>query len=103
MTEKYISIEAAIVEIKADAGCANCHVKMPGRCLTCDAGRKIRRIEKIRPADVRPVVRGKWIPYKLGDMKCSNCGGVYGVCAGLLGDYNYCPRCGADMRGVDNG
>lgn len=24
MNEKYISIEAAIAEIKADAGCANC-------------------------------------------------------------------------------
>ena len=62
----------------------------------------INYLQNISPADVRPVVRGEWIPYKQGDMKCSNCGGVYGVCAGLLGDYNYCPRCGADMRGVDN-
>lgn len=54
--DDYISQEAAIAEIKADAGCANCCVKMLGYCLTCTAGRKIRRVEEIRPADVLPVV-----------------------------------------------
>lgn len=63
-----------------------------------DAIEILTEVHYMEPADVRPVVRGHWIPYKLGDMKCSNCGGVYGVCAGLLEDYNYCPRCGADMR-----
>lgn len=51
-------------------------------------------------ADVKPVVRGKWIPIRLGDCKCSVCNSVYGICGGLLGDYYFCPNCGADMREV---
>ena len=42
--------------------------------------------------------RGRWMPVRLGDMRCSLCGKVYGVCGGLLGDYNYCPNCGAKME-----
>ena len=58
-------------------------------------------LECMEPANVRPVVHGKWIPVNFGDMRCSICGGVYGVCGGLLGDYYFCPNCGADMRGGD--
>lgn len=58
----------------------------------------------IPTADVRPVVRGKWItrtdvaPYRLdGEItswtyKCSICGTFSRL------KYNYCPNCGADMR-----
>lgn len=103
MNEKYISIEAAIAEIKADAGCANCYVKMPGRCLACEAGRKIRRIEEIRPANVRPVKEGVWItPPKNRDYshlvdfyECPFCGYVEDCLV------NFCPNCGADMREVE--
>ena len=102
MNEKYISIEAAIAEIKADAGCANCYVKMPGRCLACEAGRKIRRIKEIRPADVRPVKKGIWItPPKNRDYshlvdfyECPFCGYVEDCLV------NFCPNCGAKMREV---
>ena len=44
-----------------------------------------------------PVKHGKWIAVTLGDMRCLCCGSVYGVCGGLIGDYNYCPNCGAKM------
>lgn len=105
MNEKYISIEAAIAEIKADAGCANCYVKMPGRCLACEAGRKIRRIEEIRPANVRSVKEGVWItPPKNRDYshlvdfyECPFCGYVEDCLV------NFCPNCGADMTGSANG
>lgn len=56
-------------------------------------------IRSIRPADVRPVVRGRWIekPYLLGTTNvCSVCGENYGM---PHGKYNFCPSCGADMRG----
>ena len=59
-------------------------------------------LKYLPPADVRPFVRGKWIAVNFGDMRCSNCGGVYGVCGGLLGDYNFCPNCGADMRQLEH-
>jgi len=47
------------------------------------------------PADVRPVKRGEWI----GDgdcIICSNCKTAYT----FMGS-NFCPSCGADMRGGD--
>ena len=54
-------------------------------------------LESIPAADVKPVVRGKWqhwtenvaMPY----FTCDNCG------FGSLDTHNYCPNCGADMRG----
>ena len=61
-------------------------------------------IESI-PADVRPVVRGKWIPVGLDDadegmFKCSECGSEHffpEILLGIPAD-NFCPNCGADMR-----
>lgn len=53
-------------------------------------------------ADVRPVVRGRWIekPYLLGTTNvCSVCGENYGM---PHGKYNFCPNCGADMREETN-
>lgn len=49
--------------------------------------------------------RGEWIKWDFktfgafGDWeyKCSNCEKVYG------GEYNFCPNCGADMRGKNDG
>lgn len=55
----------------------------------------------IPAADVVELRHGYWIAVTFGDMRCSLCGEVYGVCGGLLGDYNYCPNCGAKMDGGD--
>jgi hypothetical protein len=52
-------------------------------------------------ADVRPVVRGKWIkyaPYNSDMMTCSECE-KYWIFDGDQYDYHYCHNCGADMRG----
>jgi hypothetical protein len=57
----------------------------------------IRQIEAIPAADVRPVVRGKWIkPTRVPDSMLSECS----VCGFDTGAYtfNFCPNCGADMR-----
>jgi rubrerythrin len=46
-------------------------------------------------ADVRPMVRGKWIDHQEDRWiyaKCSECGTVHDVKS------NFCPNCGADMR-----
>lgn len=59
-------------------------------------------IESVPAADVRPVVRGRWIekPYLLGTTNvCSVCGENYGM---PHGKYNFCPSCGADMREETN-
>ena len=58
-------------------------------------------IDNAPTADVVEVVRGEWIEdiaYYDDDgcpcivTRCSNCGEAYPT-------YNYCPNCGADMRG----
>ena len=53
----------------------------------------------VMPADVRPVVRGRWIPFTseaAGDIwYCSACD------IGFAHHMDFCPHCGADMRGGD--
>ena len=58
-------------------------------------------IRAIPAADVKPVVRGKWIPVTngRGGHECSECHDYapsYQVGSEHLA--NYCPNCGADMR-----
>ena len=55
-------------------------------------------------ADVRPVVRGKWIkmtgmmpPECTGHYECSLCG-WHGRHSSIEREFNFCPNCGADMR-----
>lgn len=62
-------------------------------------------IMHIPAADVAPVKHGHWIEFQGGfftkHMRCSVCNNTLdpnGVNAGR-GDMNYCPNCGADMRG----
>ena len=74
-----------------------------------------KRLERIPAADVRPVVRGKWVKARGswctpgGDpvWECSECGKgqhVYGIEHGSYGadvadgQWVSCPNCGADMR-----
>ena len=53
-------------------------------------------VEKIPPADVRPVKHGKWI------VKTDSEGKTYGVCSccgyeQYAGHLKYCPECGGKM------
>lgn len=48
-----------------------------------------------KAADVRPVVRGRWENFR-GKPRCSQCKAVWPE---DYYDHNFCPRCGADMRG----
>lgn len=58
-------------------------------------------VDEIPAANVQEVKHAHWIPkqYPFGDCECSNCHEAYGICGGLLGDYNFCPNCGAKMDG----
>jgi hypothetical protein len=66
------------------------------------------RLHDIPAADVRPVVRGRWIEYpevlKLADalndeyIGCPACGNVWNMMDNDVERFNYCPNCGADMR-----
>ena len=64
-------------------------------------------IEELPSADVRPNIHGHWVEHKVGYIfkqiyfSCSVCGNTldpHGLNCGR-GDANFCPNCGADMRG----
>ena len=57
-------------------------------------------IYSIPAADVRPVVRGKWVDdWETGCSECSAChdGFLWEDYDGV-DEWHYCPQCGADMR-----
>lgn len=54
-----------------------------------------------KPADVAPVVHGRWIDGH-DYIKCSECGIMAkwdSTFFNDIGDWNYCPNCGAKMDG----
>lgn len=54
---------------------------------------------KATPADVAPVVHGRWIHYPdCGVTRCSHCGWSIEECW----ESNYCPNCGARMDGEES-
>lgn len=66
----------------------------------------ISAVRRMEPVDIRPVVRGCWVfNEEDGHCYCSECGGV-----SPMDDQNgdecdcpdYCPNCGADMRGTSD-
>ena len=45
--------------------------------------------------------KGKWMEYCYQNFNCSKCG--YIVADDDVEEYKFCPNCGADMRGEENG
>ena len=95
---EYIEREAAMA-----AACkALCH---PGvLCPDFKCAEVRNAFNAIPAADVRPVVRGKWIDrdddyYGWNMWACSVCGEEFVLTEGTpdMNDYHYCPNCGADM------
>ena len=75
--------------------------------LTCIAEGK--EVNPVRPADVAPVVYGRWddsgrYTFPSGDtaVRCTNCGCALTESEYHLSNWNYCPVCGAKMDGGDN-
>lgn len=90
MAKEYIERKAAIMTAMNYDGNGNAQ----------DASQDIAAaLGCIPAADVRPVMRGRWIRNATSNlhMNCSNCGKVFSnVFQPLL--FNFCPNCGADMR-----
>lgn len=71
--------------------------------LTCITEGK--EVNPVRPADVAPVVHGRWSDAGFGELPkhapygwaCSACGGI-----SFNNEYIYCPNCGAKMDGSDD-
>lgn len=85
MTE-YIEREKAIKDANT--------VKVPGLPQWNSAvNYTIEKLKSISAADVKPVVRGKWI-VKYPLVTCSVCCNTFDIVRLM----NFCPNCGADMR-----
>lgn len=60
------------------------------------AGTLTRYIKRAPAADVRPVVRGRWLhETEIEGHACGECS----ACHKIRVIDNFCPNCGADMRG----
>lgn len=58
-------------------------------------------IESVPAADVKPVVRGRWIVKRFGsDAQCSECGRRFSDAYDADICDHYCRHCGAEMAGV---
>lgn len=76
-------------------------------------GKRSLLIDTEPTADVRENVRGEWVivvdKTEMCDKEgvktwgslcqCNKCGFVLNAVEGHIGQYNFCPNCGADMRG----
>lgn len=107
MATDFVSREAAIAEF-----CDDCMDKEWCE-ITGESCSRIKNINAVPAADVRPVVHGNWMHGKetgreyLGDClvgifydkwTCSECGYVVDDHAYSRINYNFCPHCGVDMR-----
>ena len=56
-------------------------------------------IKALEPADVVPVVHGKWLPTNDENKKrCNKCDTVILIAMYPMGNANFCPNCGARME-----
>ena len=65
--------------------------------LAKEINKQLRRLPSAQ-LDAVPVVHGRWIPWKYHDgFRCEKCNEP------VYNKHNYCPNCGADMRGEQDG
>ena len=99
MATEYIEKQAARPdEFCVGVSCQECpFLKDPlyGGCRVDDF------IMALPPADVRPVARGQWERTSKSLMACSVCGNC--VVDDRISGMFFCPNCGADMRGDEDG
>ncbi len=77
--------------------------------ISCNGNYKVAlkllldKIEGLPAADVREVKRGHWMNQRADSEMCSACGSRFYISAlfavGINDEPNFCPNCGADMRG----
>ena len=106
MADDYISRQAAIKAVNSYLHFAEWKPKIK-EVLEMAVYDCSRTLEQLPPADVKPVVRGKWIvevkhhkdeeqDFYYQDIRCSECGAFRRI---SWYDVNFCPNCGSDMRG----
>ena len=100
---EYIDRGALMRRIK-EIHCAECDSYHGVRCRACWVDDTLDYIDSEPAADVAPVRHGRWIWHsEERGYLCSECG------SGCLLNYesdwhksDWCPHCGADMRGIND-
>lgn len=106
MAEKYVSVSELrkLLGVPEDGQCTGCQFSTFHGCKDDSIQRACEAIDDAPEADVRPVMRGEWIPTCIYDYyyKCSACGEIGPLEPQGEGvfRFNFCPNCGADMRDV---
>lgn len=94
----------ALQELVKGHGCNNC----PGgalQCTFCTLNQFIAMIDSAPTLDVQPVRRGEWVHGRRNGaygIWCSRCGTGWAESPNyevIAASHNFCPNCGADMRG----
>ena len=78
--------------IEREAAIESFHENLDGGYVLTNDAQTTHILQSIPAADVRPVVRGKWIKIN-GLIACSVCKEYPPLIY-----HNFCPNCGADMR-----
>ena len=78
-------------------------------CRACDIGTMLDAVEDYPAADVRPVVKARWIgypeclkytnAYSDDHIVCSACEECFSILDNDCERFNYCPNCGAKVEG----
>ena len=92
MAEKYVKVSDIEEYCDTYSACLN----GKGQSVTQAALRRVKEFAAENSADVQPVKRGEWGKRAYNRLQCSYCG----KCEDIATDF--CPNCGADMRGEDN-
>ena len=95
-TGEYISRDEALKAMQYC--CKNCDNYNGAMCRACNNADEMDIICDIPAADVQPIRRGHWIYNDaiLNRIRCSECD----FWSDDLQADNFCPSCGADMRGL---
>lgn len=100
---RLIDADALEEMFKTQYGCETCDNYDGVRCRACHCDYALGIIDMAPTIDAAPVRRGEWEDYWVLEagieavyLKCSACG-YWGSF-----EYNFCPDCGADMRGETN-
>ena len=112
-TGEYISRDLALRQLNSTCLATDCDNYNGVRCRACEYADAMDFIDAIPAADVQPIKRGRWDFQGYQLFKCTNCKEMFTQdqleamqnhkdCEEWTFP-NFCPNCGSDMRGDENG